>query len=94
MRARGLEHVQRAEHVHLGVEDRLLDRGADVGLRGEVDDGLRPHLGEQRVERLADVELVQRRGRRQVLAPPGREVVDDVHLVARARAAPPPRASR
>ena len=34
-----------------------------------------------RVERLADVVLVQRRRRVQVLAAAGREVVDDVHLV-------------
>ena len=82
VRARRLEHVHRPEHVHLRVEERLLDGGADVGLRGEVDDELGPELVEERAERLADVVLVHGRGRVQVLAPPGGEVVDDVHLVA------------
>ena len=81
VRAGGLEDVQRSEHVHLGVEDGLRDRGSDVRLRRQVDDELGPDLVEQAVEGLADVVLVHRRGG-DVLAAPGGEVVDDVDLVA------------
>ena len=47
-----------------------------------MDDRLGPDLGEEGVERLADVVLVQRRARVQILPPAGGEVVDDVDLVA------------
>ena len=77
-----LEHAQRPQHVHLGVEVGPLDGGADVGLRGEVEDRLRTGLGEDVVERLPDVSLVEDGRVGHVQAVAGGEVVDDVDLVA------------
>ena len=48
-----------SEHVHVGVLDRPFDRDAHVGLRREVEDGLRPHGVEHVVERLSDVADVE-----------------------------------
>ena len=77
-----LEDVHRADDVDLGVEHRPLDRGADVGLGGEMQDDVRPQLGSERLDGgIADVELVELGAGGEVLARAGREVVDDVHLV-------------
>src|SRR5581483_5753601 len=78
--ARGLEDAHRPEHVHVRVERRLLDRHADVGLRGEVEDELGPRVVEHRVG-VADVRDVQGRGARDALAAAPREVVEHVDLV-------------
>ena len=59
-----------------------LDGDAQVGLRGEVVDGLRPDVGEQVVERLPDVALDELCARGDVLALAGRERVDHDDLVA------------
>ena len=81
-RASGLEDVHRADDVDLGVEDRPLDRRTDVGLRGEMEDDVRPELRAERLDRgIADVELVELGAGGEVLARAGREVVDNVHLV-------------
>ena len=74
---RGLEHVDGADDVHLGVELGALHRRLDVGLRGEVEDDVALDL-----ERRADVVLEQTGCRVQVLALAGVEVVDDQHVVA------------
>ena len=79
--SRRLEDAQRAEHVDLGVVVGPLDRDANVGLGGEVED----RLGLDRVEHLVglpDVGDVQRRVAGDSLASPLREIVEDVHLVA------------
>ncbi len=75
--ARRLEHVERAEDVHLGVEDRLLHRRSDVGLRSQVEH----EVGVER-ERFADVVLDQLRAGIDELTPSRGQVVDDGHLVA------------
>src|SRR3712207_8240172 len=51
---------QRAEHVHLSVERRSLDRCADVRLRSQVEARLRADLVEEPAQVVADVELVER----------------------------------
>jgi dTMP kinase len=76
-RARRLEDVERAEDVHLGVEERFLHRRADIGLRGEVEDDVRLEG-----ERLSDVVLDQLGSRIHELPPTGREVIDDRDLVS------------
>ncbi len=48
-----------AEDVHLCVRDGLLDRDANVRLRGEMENGLGPHLVEEVLDRLADVAHVE-----------------------------------
>ena len=68
--AGGVQHPDRAEHVHLGVVDRLLDRDPDVRLGGEVEDGLRPHLVEDVVELLTDVADLESRAAGHVLPLP------------------------
>ena len=80
--ARGLEHAQRPEHVHLGVELGPLDGRADVRLGREVEADVRLRRVERGVRVAADVALVQHGAGRDVLALPGREVVEHVHLVA------------
>ena len=82
MGTRRLEHAQRAEHVHLGVELGLLDGRADIRLCCQVSHDLGPDSIEEGTERLTDVVLVQLRRRVQVLAAARREAVHDVHLVA------------
>ena len=79
---RGLEDVDRAEHVDGGIEGRIGDRLADVGLSGEVKDA----VGTEPVDRLVEIggigdialgELGTTRQRPlEVSAPSGREVVD------------------
>ena len=76
------EDADRADDVDVGVEVGPVDRDADVGLRREVEAELGPHLVGERVERLADVADVELGCVRDVLAAPGREIVEDVHLVA------------
>src|SRR5262249_50801720 len=86
--ARGLEDGRGAADVDRGVERRVRDRLADVDLRREVKDDLRPGLAGQLEHRLAfaDVGLDQPRARGQrlleVLAAAGGEVVADRHLLA------------
>jgi dTMP kinase len=75
--AGGRQHVRGADDVHRGVVARILHRGLHVGLRSQVEEDVRVDR-----ERLADVVLEQRRRRIHELALPGREVVDDGHLVA------------
>jgi hypothetical protein len=80
--ARRLEHADRSEHVDVGVQVRLRDGHAHVRLRGEVEarvgsDGIEDGRGVG-----PDVRLVQGRPVRDVFAPPAREVVEHVHLVA------------
>lgn len=63
-------------------ERGTLDRCPDVGLRGEMEDELRPQLPGQLLEGLvADVELVELCPRGEVLAGACAEVVHDVDLV-------------
>ena len=81
--ARRLKHPHRADHVDVRVESGTLDRRPDIGLRRAVEDDFRSHPGSDLLEGLvADVELVQRRGRGEVSPRPGGEVVDDVNLIA------------
>jgi hypothetical protein len=80
--ASGLEHAHRPDHVHLGVDVRLLDRDAHVDLRREVKARLGLHLVEDALCVRADVTLVQGRSVRNVFALPGGKVVEEVHLVA------------
>ena len=87
MPAGRLDDAERPEHVDLGVVDRLGDRGADVGLRGEVEADLGARLVEDQVEVVvpADVAHVQAHPVRHELALAGGEIVEDVHLVAARR---------
>jgi hypothetical protein len=78
---RGLEHHGGSTDVDGGVEGGVLDRPADVDLRGEVEDDLRALGPDDRAHRLhvGDARLVQPcapvdRGV-EVLTPPGGEVV-------------------
>ncbi len=88
--ARPLEDVQRADDVDVGVVGRARHRDPDVRLRGEVEDELGPAPGHQLDDRRrGDVEVmdVERpapalAGVGQVGQRTGREVVDDVDLVA------------
>ena len=82
MLAGGLEDADRSDHVDLGVEGRTGDRGRHVGLRGQVEDGLRLRLGEDVGEtRIADVHLDEAGACGDVLPLPGAQVVDDDNLV-------------
>jgi hypothetical protein len=81
-RARRLEHADRAHDVDVRVEHGPLDGGADIRLRRQMEDDLRPKSGSELPEHLvADVELVQRDSVGDVLAASAREVVDHVHLI-------------
>jgi len=74
------EDSRRADDVHVGVVVRSLDRDADVGLRGEVED----RLGADGVEdlvRVPDVGDVQLRRRGNPFARPLGEIVERVHVV-------------
>ena len=82
MTAGSLEHVERADHVRHRVLDRVVDRHADVGLGGEVEDGLRLEPGEEVLERLADVSNLQVGRCGDVLALALHQGVDDDDLVA------------
>ena len=55
---RRLEHLDRADDVHVGVVGRVADRGLHVGLRGEVEDD----VGAVEVDAVADVALDERGG--------------------------------
>ena len=81
--ASGFEDAHRPDDVDLGVEDGPLDRRADVGLGGEMEDDVGPELSAERFDGgVADVELVELGAGGEVVARAGGEVVDDVHLVA------------
>ena len=88
-RARGLEHVDRALDVDARVGGGVGHRLAHVDLRAEVEDAsgfTRSTSSTHRVG-VADVCLDElgaaaRERAVEVLAPAGREVVDDGHLVA------------
>ena len=78
--ARGLEQVEGAADVHVGVEHRIGDAAPHVHLRREVRDRVEaPLADERRCLGRTNVETVKGRGRRQVRLLPGRQIVDDVH---------------
>jgi hypothetical protein len=81
--ARGLADVQRSDDVRRAVEHRVCDRDRDAGLRGEVTDDVDAGL-ERTVQgiRVGDIESLERCVLGNVLAPPGRKIVDDQHVVA------------
>ena len=80
---RGLEDVDRAEHVHGRVERRVRDGLANVRLGGQVEDPIRDEAVDRVLEPgpVGDVALGElgspRRGAVEVRPPPGRQVVDD-----------------
>jgi len=86
--ARGDEHVDRPQHVHLRVGGGIGHGAAHVDLRGQVEYELRPHVGEdsRHTAGVTYVELVQlRAGRervREVLAPAAGEVVNHRDAIA------------
>ena len=82
MATRRFEDANGAEHVHLGVLDRVLDRDAHVRLRGEMEHGLGPNGVEDVVERLADVAHVELGAGCDVLLLAVDERVDHGDLVA------------
>jgi hypothetical protein len=57
--ARRLEHVQRADDVHVRIEVRALDGDAHVDLRAKVEAHVRLHLREDGVGVSTDVARVQ-----------------------------------
>ena len=75
------EDADRAHDVDVGVVVGPLDGDPNVGLGRQMDDELRRDRLEDGVGR-PDVGLVQGRPGGDVLAPPLREIVEDVHLVA------------
>jgi hypothetical protein len=81
--ARGLEDVERAEHVDGGVVDRLLNRVAHADLGSVMAHHLRP-LGREHIIELAvaDVHLVEARARRHVSGRARAQIVQDRHVVA------------
>ena len=94
-----LEHHLGAVHVGLDGVDRLLDDELHADGRREVEDHVAPvdHLRQQRfvgdrVDRVGEVGAALQV--RDVLDRPGGQVVEDEHLVAAARGAVPPGASR
>ena len=80
--ARRFEDANRAEHVHLGVLDRVLDRDPHVRLRGQMEHGLGPNGVEDVVERLADVAHMELGAGGDVLLLAVDERVDHGDLVA------------
>ena len=89
-RPRALEHVERAEHVDVGVEHRPLHRNGHRGLGGQVEHDLGPAAGDQ-LDHFGepDVQLVDpqglasgRAGLGQVRQRTRREVIDDIDLVS------------
>ena len=87
--ARPLEYPEGPEHVHIGVEHRIGDRDADIGLGGEMEDDFRKATAHQRHDlggahvHLVDGELVAGRGAGvgQIGQGAGGEIVDHVHRV-------------
>jgi hypothetical protein len=80
---RRLEHLDGAAHVHVGVEPRVVDGHAHVGLRGQVQRRLRAEVAEQRAHAVAvaDVGLLEARLGGHALALAGGEVVDHADIV-------------
>ena len=87
---RGFAEVERAEDVHLRVEDRPGDGDPDVELRGEMEDHLGPAAGDEVVElRGAHVDPVEAEppvavgaGAGEVAQGAGRQVVDGVDVAS------------
>ena len=78
-----LEQIERAQHIDIGVENRLLHRLTHVGLGCLVYDRVRPLLDEYLLQiRRAYIYLVQRRLGVEILPPARRQIVDDHDLVA------------
>jgi hypothetical protein len=77
------EEIHRSHDVHVGVEERVFDRPAHLGLGGEVNHRIRL-LGAKHVGQIgaADVHDGEPRRRRHRLAVARREVVDDDDVVA------------
>ena len=76
------EDANSAEHVHLGVLDRALDRDAHIRLCGQMEHGLGPNGVEDVVKRLADVAHVEHGAGGDVLLLAVDERVDHGDLVA------------
>ena len=82
MLERGLEQVDRAEHVDLRVVVGPRDRDPHVDLRRQVVADGRLHAREELVLRLADIALDELDAVREVLSLAGREVVEDDDFLA------------
>ena len=79
----GIEHVDGAEHVDPGVEDRVADGATHVDLRGEVEHDIGRHRGDHRRQALAaDVDMVEGRRGSHLVTTPTRQVVDHAYLRA------------
>jgi hypothetical protein len=79
----GLQQRRGSQHVHPGVEDRVLDGATNAGLGRLVDNGLRALDPKQLVDPgRVEIHLVEAGVRLHVLDVPGRQVVEDDHLVA------------
>ena len=77
-----LEQVDRAEHVHVGVVDRVFDRLAHFGMGRVVVDDLRPRRVENLGQlRTADVRFIEGGRGVDVAAVAGAQDVDDRDLV-------------
>jgi hypothetical protein len=79
-----VQHLDRAAHVDIGVQRRVVHRHSHVGLRRQVEDGLRLHAAHQRLQRgaIPDIELDQLGLRRHPVALAGAERVDHPYTVA------------
>jgi len=62
--AAAFQNVQEAHQVAFDVDMRMIDRIAHAGLGGQMDDIVRPHLGEQRLHPfpVGQVELPKGKG--------------------------------
>ena len=76
MAQHGLDHVNEARHIDPVIGKRLAHRGAHIGKRGEMDDGVRPVLRECSIDRgaIENVTFDQRAEAREV-GMAGREIV-------------------
>ena len=80
---RGIEDVDQANGIHLGIEQRLADRPAHRHLRRLMADDLGTEGGEGGKHRVAvaDVDDMERHRGGEIVARPRREVVDHPHLM-------------
>ena len=80
---RRIENVDQTDAVHLGIEQRLAHRPTHRHLRRLMADDLGAEGGEGGGHRatIADVDNLERNRGREIVARPGREVVDHPHLV-------------